>query len=78
MITSHSVAADSVTPPIMPDTMAAMPARGRAMALLNAKVADIDDYYTSRLPGEPAYGVDDLHTHPAQPRTFRLGVRVTF
>jgi len=32
---------------------------------------DIDYYYTSRLPGEPAGGVDDLHFHPVE----KLGVR---
>jgi hypothetical protein len=40
--------------------------------LLNAQVSDIDYYYTSRLPGEPAAGVNDIHTHPEPPRTFRI------
>jgi len=40
--------------------------------LLDAKVSDIDYFYTSRLPGEPAAGVDDIHTHPEAPRTFRF------
>jgi hypothetical protein len=40
--------------------------------LLDAKVSDIDYFYASRLPGEPAAGVDDVHTHPEAPRTFRL------
>lgn len=44
----------------------------------NARVADIDYFYTSRLPGEPAGGVDDLHTHPVEPRTLRAGVKLTF
>jgi hypothetical protein len=38
------------------------------------KVSDIDYFYTSRLPGEPAGGVDDIHTHPAEPREFRLSI----
>jgi hypothetical protein len=46
--------------------------------LLDAKVADIDYFYTSRLPGEPAAGVEDLHTHPAIPRTARVSLQVTF
>ena len=46
--------------------------------LLDAKVADIDYFYTSRLPGEPAAGVDDIHTHPALPRSIRAGVQLTF
>jgi hypothetical protein len=36
---------------------------------------DITYFYTSRLPGEPAAGVDDIHFHPMEPRTFRLGLR---
>jgi hypothetical protein len=44
--------------------------------LLNAAASDIDYYYTSRLPGEPAEGVDDIHTHPTIPRTARISVRV--
>jgi hypothetical protein len=36
---------------------------------------DITYFYTSRLPGEPAEGVDDIHFHPMEPRTFRMGVR---
>ncbi|HEY5035937.1 MAG TPA: hypothetical protein VII74_02255 [Chthoniobacterales bacterium] len=39
--------------------------------LLNAKNNDIAYYYTSRLPGEPADGVDDYHIHPAEPREIR-------
>lgn len=46
--------------------------------LLNRRVSDIDYFYTSRLPGEPADGVADIHTHPALPRTARLVLRVTF
>ena len=40
---------------------------------LNANTADINYYYTSRLPGEPPAGVNDIHTHPADP----IEVRVT-
>ena len=42
--------------------------------LLNASVSDIDYYYTSRLPGEPADGVNDIHTHPAEPREVRFSL----
>jgi len=42
--------------------------------LLNAKVSDIDYYYASRLPGEPAGGVDDVHFHPVAPRSARVGL----
>jgi len=46
--------------------------------LLNAKVSDIDYYYTSRLRGEPPDGVDDVVTHPAEPRAFRGTVTYYF
>ena len=42
--------------------------------LLNARSSDIDYYYTSRLPGEPLAGVNDIHTHPSEPREFRFSV----
>ena len=42
--------------------------------LLDAKVSDIDYLYTSRLPGEPSGGVDDIHFHPTQPRSARVSV----
>ena len=46
--------------------------------LFDATVADIDYFYTSRLPGDPAEGVDDVHTHPAIPRTARLSLQLSF
>ena len=42
------------------------------------KASDIDYFYTSRLPGEPAEGVDDIHFHPVLPRTARLNLIVGF
>jgi hypothetical protein len=49
---------------------------GQIINLLNNADNDIQYYYTSRLPGEPAEGLDDFHIHPMEPRTWRLGVRV--
>ena len=46
--------------------------------LFDAQVADIDYFYVSRLPGEPSEGVEDVHTHPALPRSVRLGVQLSF
>lgn len=46
--------------------------------LLNRQVSDIDYYYTSRLPGEPAAGTADIHTHPAEPRSARLAFTARF
>jgi hypothetical protein len=46
--------------------------------LLDARDSDIDYYYTSRLPGEAAGGVGDVHLHPAVPRTARVSLMVGF
>lgn len=42
--------------------------------VFDAKQSDVDYFYTSRLPGEPAGGVSDVHSHPTLPRTFRLAL----
>ncbi len=42
--------------------------------IFDKKGDDITYFYRSRLPGEPAAGVDDLHFHPVESRSFRLGV----
>lgn len=49
-----------------------------AFNVFDADVADIDYFYSSRLPGEPAEGIADIHTHPALPRTARIGLEVRF
>jgi outer membrane receptor protein involved in Fe transport len=46
--------------------------------LFDAKVSDIDYYFASRLPGEPLSGVNDIHVHPAVPRTLRVSLVVGF
>jgi hypothetical protein len=44
----------------------------------DSKVSDIDYYFASRLPGEPLDGVEDIHFHPAVPRTVRVSLVVGF
>jgi outer membrane receptor protein involved in Fe transport len=46
--------------------------------LFNEAVSDIDYYFASRLTGEPLGGVEDIHFHPAVPRTLRVGLVVGF
>jgi hypothetical protein len=46
--------------------------------LFNSEVSDIDYFYTSRLPGEPPEGVDDIHLHPALPRSARVSLQMSF
>lgn len=46
--------------------------------LFDREVSDIDYFYTSRLQGEPAEGVDDRHFHPVEPRTVRTSITYNF
>jgi hypothetical protein len=46
--------------------------------LLNAKASAIDYYYTSRLPNEPAEGVNDIHFHPIETRSVRFTLLASF
>ncbi len=46
--------------------------------LLGRDDNDIEYYYASRLPGESAAGSEDVHLHPAEPRTFRISVTRRF
>ena len=43
--------------------------------LLDARHSDVDYFYASRLPGEPAEGIEDLHLHPTLPRTARVSLQ---
>ncbi len=46
--------------------------------LFNRKASDIDYYYASRLPGEAAGGVNDIHFHPVEPLSVRLTLTANF
>ena len=47
-----------------------------AFNLLDSKDKDISYFFASRLPGEPAEGVEDVHYHPLEPRSVRATVRL--
>jgi hypothetical protein len=49
-----------------------------AFNLFDAEVSDIDYFYASRLPGEPEDGMEDIHLHPALPRSARIGIQFSF
>ncbi|HLG44834.1 MAG TPA: TonB-dependent receptor [Reyranella sp.] len=49
-----------------------------ALNLLNTRADQIDYYYTSRLPGEPLAGVNDVHFHPVEPLAVRFTVAKAF
>ncbi len=46
--------------------------------LLNTHAHAIDYYYTSRLPGEPAAGLNDVHFHPIESRSLRVNLVANF
>lgn len=46
--------------------------------LLNTQANQIDYFYTSRLPGEPAGGVADRHFHPVEPQMVRFTLTKAF
>ncbi|MEO6746359.1 MAG: TonB-dependent receptor [Caldimonas sp.] len=49
-----------------------------AFNLFNRKSSAIDYFYTSRLPGEAAAGVNDIHFHPIESRSFRVSFSADF
>ena len=46
--------------------------QGEVLNLLDSDDHDVDYFYASRLPGEPAEGVEDIHYHIFEPRQVRL------
>ena len=46
--------------------------------LFDSKDHDIDYFYGSRLNGEPAEGVDDVHFHPIEPINGRITLRYSY
>lgn len=46
--------------------------------VLSSRASDIQYLYSSRLRGEPAEGVSDIHFHPVEPRQVRVSLRWVF
>jgi hypothetical protein len=46
--------------------------------VFDVRDADITYFYASRLPGEPADGVEDRHIHPVRPRQLRGAIRYSW
>jgi outer membrane cobalamin receptor len=46
--------------------------------LFDSKSSDIDYFHASRLRGEPADGIEDIHFHPVEPRSVRLTLSSRF
>jgi hypothetical protein len=49
-----------------------------AFNIFDASVSDIDYFYASRLADEPDDGINDIHLHPALPRSVRIGLQFSF
>jgi hypothetical protein len=52
--------------------------RAEVFNVLDRKDSDIEYFYASRLPGEAAGGVDDIHFHPVEPISFRVALTARF
>jgi len=50
----------------------------QVLNLFDSNDHDIDYFYASRLPGESATGVEDLHYHVMEPRTVRFELSYEF
>ena len=53
-------------------------ATGEVFNLFNNTAPDVTYYYTTRLPGEPADGVNDFLIHPTPSRSARINLVVSF
>ena len=51
---------------------------GTLLNALDATGSDIEYWYASRLPGEPAEGIEGRNSRIVEPRQFRVGVKKTF
>jgi outer membrane receptor protein involved in Fe transport len=49
-----------------------------ALNLFDTQTDQISYFYPSRLPGEPAGGVNDVHFHPVEPLAFRFTIAKAF
>ncbi|MEO0061860.1 MAG: Pesticin receptor precursor [Pseudomonadota bacterium] len=61
-----------------PRSIAGFEIYGELLNLFNSKKDDIDYFYVTRLPGEPAEGIEGRNSRIVEPRQFRIGVKKTF
>ena len=48
-----------------------------ALNLFDSRSSDVDYFYASRLPGEAAARIEDIHFHPVEPFTLRATFAAT-
>jgi outer membrane receptor protein involved in Fe transport len=51
---------------------------GEVLNLFDSEAHDIDYFYATRLPGEPAEGIEGRNSRIVEPRQLRVGVKKTF
>ena len=51
---------------------------GELLNAFDSKDHDIDYFYATRLPGEPAGGVEGFNSRVVEPRQFRIGIKKSF
>jgi hypothetical protein len=64
--------------PVGDDCNRAVGRRLYADLMINTQADQITYYYTSRLAGEPAAGVNDVHFHPVEPLAVRFTLAKAF
>lgn len=63
---------------LLVQTMGRVSLMVEALNLTDSRRDDITYAYVSRLRGEPVSGVEDIHFHPVEPRSIRVGLKVNF
>ncbi len=61
-----------------PDNLAGFELYGEVLNLFDSKDDDIDYFYATRFPGEPAEGIEGRNSRIVEPRQFRVGVTKRF
>ena len=61
-----------------PRQLAGWSATAELLNVFNSKRDDIDYYYVTRLPGEPAEGIEGLNSRIVEPRQVRIGITKRF
>jgi outer membrane receptor protein involved in Fe transport len=61
-----------------PDNFGGLELYGEVLNLLDSKDDDIDYFYATRFPGEPAEGIEGRNSRIVEPRQFRVGMTKRF
>lgn len=80
LIEDNSVHAPSTTVVNMraAATFGSVEITGEVLNLFDSSRADADYFYASRLLGEPLEGIEGVHSRAVEPRTVRVGAKISF